>query len=92
MTVRAAHAAARGEHEAAGDDYAKAAERWHQFGVLPEHAYALLGQGRALIELGRAAEAAQPLGRAREIFHGLQAGPGLTETDVLLQQAGLLSA
>jgi class 3 adenylate cyclase/tetratricopeptide (TPR) repeat protein len=92
ITVHAAQAAARGEHEAAADDYAQAAERWHQFGVLPEYAYALLGQGRALIELGRATEAAQPLGRAREIFHGLQAGPALTETDLLLHQTGLLSA
>jgi tetratricopeptide (TPR) repeat protein len=92
ITVRAAHAAARGEHEAAAEDYARAAERWHRFGVLPEHAYALLGQGRALIELGRATEAAQPLRQAGEIFHRLQAAPALTETDLLLQQTGLLSA
>jgi len=92
ITVRAAHAAARDEHEAAADDYAQAAERWQQFGVLPEYAYALLGQGRALIALGRATEAAQPLGRAREIFGGLQAGPALADTDLLLRQTGLLSA
>jgi hypothetical protein len=35
ITVRAAHAAARGDHQAAADDYAKAAERWHTFEVLP---------------------------------------------------------
>lgn len=92
ITVRAALAAARGEHEAAADDYAQAAERWLQFGVVPEQAHALLGQSRALIELGRATEAAQPLGRAREIFRGLQAGPALIEADLLLQQTDLLSA
>jgi predicted ATPase len=64
----------------------------------PESVQALIaarldtGQARALIELGRATEAAQPLGRAREIFRGLQAAPALTEADLLLHHTGLLSA
>src|SRR5439155_8844973 len=33
--------------------YAEAAKRWQEFGNVPERAYALLGQGRCLLTLGR---------------------------------------
>ena len=37
---------ARGDLQAAADAYADAANRWERFGVVPEQAFALLGQGR----------------------------------------------
>jgi len=66
--------------------YGEAAAGWHDFGVPHEDAHALLGQGRCLVVLGRAQEAAQPLQQAREIFESLGAKPSLKETDKLLQQ------
>jgi class 3 adenylate cyclase/tetratricopeptide (TPR) repeat protein len=92
VTVGAALAEARGDHRVATDGYAQAAEGWHGFGVIPEQAFALLGQGRCLTALGRAAEATHALQRAREIFDALRAAPALAETDTLLEQAGALSA
>ena len=46
-----------------------------------EEAQALLGQGRCLVALGKAPEAAAPLAAAREIFARLGAKPALAETD-----------
>jgi class 3 adenylate cyclase/tetratricopeptide (TPR) repeat protein len=77
---------------AAADGYAEAADRWERFGIVPEEAFALLGQGRCLLDLSRATEAEHILQRAREIFEMLQAGPALAETDALLQQATALSS
>ena len=51
-----------------------------------EEAQALLGQGRCLVALGRAAEAAAPLAAAREILARLGAKPALDETDELMQR------
>ena len=78
--------------QAAADAYADAAERWERFGVVPEQAFALLGQGRCLVGLSRPTEAAPVLQQAREIFERLQAAPALAETDALLQQATALSS
>ena len=69
------------------DRYADAADRWQRFGVVPEQAFALLGQGRCLLGLVRPTDAVQVLQHAREIFGRLQAVPALAETDALLQQA-----
>jgi len=55
-----------------------------------EEAQALLGQGRCLVELGRAEEAREPLTGASEIFDRLGARPALAETEKLL--AGLASS
>ena len=93
--LRAAEAAmmeARGDLQAASDAYADAADRWERFGVVPEQAFALLGQGRCLIGLSRGPEAVPVLQHAREIFERLQAGPALAEADALLQQAIALSS
>jgi tetratricopeptide (TPR) repeat protein len=87
VTASAILADARGETEAAADLYADAAERWERFGVVPEQGFALLGQGRSLLALGRDPEALGPLRQAREIFSSLQAAPVLAETDALLAQA-----
>ena len=86
-TATAALAEAWGDHQAAVDGYADAAERWEQFGVIPENAYALQGHGRCLIHLGRVHEAAPMLQHARELFTQIQASPALGETDTLLQRA-----
>jgi class 3 adenylate cyclase/tetratricopeptide (TPR) repeat protein len=75
---------AGGDLKAAADIYADAADRWERFGVVPEQAFALLGQGRCLLGLSRPIEAAPILQHAREIFARLQAAPALAETDALL--------
>jgi hypothetical protein len=55
--------------------------RWDTLGIVPELAFALLGQGRTLLALGRAAEARAALERAKGIFVGLKAAPALSEID-----------
>ncbi|HXJ66007.1 MAG TPA: hypothetical protein VNN79_19785, partial [Actinomycetota bacterium] len=72
--------------------YAEAAGRWERFGVVPELAFALLGEGRCLVELHRQSEAVPVLRRAREIFDALEAAPALAETDALLGKATALSS
>ena len=52
-SVNAALAEAHGDHHTAAAEYADAAGRWESFGVVPEQAFALLGQGRCLVALGR---------------------------------------
>ena len=76
----------RADHEAAAASFAHAAAGWHDFGVPYEEGHALLGQGRCLVALGRAPEAAASLAAAREIFARLGAKPALAETDALLVQ------
>ena len=78
---------ARGEWEAASTGFADAALRWRDFGMPYEEAQALLGQGRCLVALGRAPEAAAPLAAARAIFARLGARPALAETEAVLAQA-----
>jgi tetratricopeptide (TPR) repeat protein len=73
-----------GELEAATAGFADAAARWHDFSVPYEEAQALLGQGRCLVALGRAPEAAPVLEAAREIFARLGARPALAETQAML--------
>ena len=82
----------RGETEKAAGLYADAAERWERFGVVPERAFALLGQGRCLLALGRTGEASEPLRQAREIFAGLGAKPALAETEALLERTTALAS
>lgn len=81
-------AEARDDLEAAAAAYADAADRWERFGVVPEEAFALLGQGRCLLALRRPAEAASVLHHARGIFERLGAAPALAETDALLATVG----
>ena len=83
---------AHGKHRVAADSYADSAQRWQAFGVVPEQAFALLGQGRCLLALGRATDAAKPLLHARDIFQKLQAAPAITETDLLLRETTALSS
>ena len=60
--------------------------------MIPEHAFALQGNGRCLISLGRPHEAAPVLHQARALFDRLGATPALAETDALLAQATALSS
>ena len=60
-SVNAALAEAHGDHHTAAAGYADAAGRWESLGVVPEQAFALLGKGRCLVELGHLTEAVQPL-------------------------------
>jgi hypothetical protein len=55
--------------------------RWDTLGILPELGFALLGQGRTQLALGRPAEARAALERAKGIFVGLKAAPTLSEID-----------
>jgi predicted ATPase/class 3 adenylate cyclase len=77
-------AEAAGSHADAATLYADAAQQWHQFGNVPERAYALVGQGRCLTALGDPA-AEHPLTEARELFASMGYKPALAETEALLQ-------
>jgi class 3 adenylate cyclase/tetratricopeptide (TPR) repeat protein len=82
----AALAEAGGDHSTAVTAYADAATQWRQFGDVPEVAYALLGQGRCLVALGRSAADA-PLREARELFAAMGYAPAVNETEALLRRA-----
>jgi len=84
--ARAQLAEAAGDHAEAALLYAEAAERWREFGNLPELGYALLGGGRCLLALGRAG-AEVPLAEARELFASLGYKPAHAETEALLIQS-----
>lgn len=78
---------ARGEPGAAAARYGEAEERWRQFGVVPERAFALMGRGRCLVALGRAVEATESLREAAGICARLGAQPTLAEVTRLLERA-----
>ena len=88
---RAQVAEADGDYAEAAALYADAAERWEQFGNLPERAYALLGQGRCLQALDDPS-ADQPLNAARELFAAIGYRPALAETQALLDQRELAAS
>jgi class 3 adenylate cyclase/tetratricopeptide (TPR) repeat protein len=79
-------AEAAGNHTAAAELYQQAAERWRQFGNVPERAYALLGHGRCLTTLGTP-DAETPLREARDLFTTLGYQPALAETRALLDES-----
>jgi hypothetical protein len=85
-TAQAQLAEANGDHTHAATLYTDAAQRWHEFGNIPEHAHALLGHGRSLLALGQPG-AEQPLTQARELFKSMGYKPALAETEALLKQA-----
>jgi class 3 adenylate cyclase/tetratricopeptide (TPR) repeat protein len=83
-TISAILAEARGDLTVAVPAYSDAAGRWERFGDVIEQAFALLGEGRCLVALSRAAEASPALRQAQEIFEELGAAPALAETNALL--------
>ncbi|HXG25987.1 MAG TPA: AAA family ATPase, partial [Candidatus Binatia bacterium] len=82
---RALLAEARGEHDAAAALQAEAAAGWHAFGCPNEEAHALLGRGRCLVALGRAADAETSVVEARAI------GARLASTEIGAEAASLLA-
>jgi hypothetical protein len=90
--ARATVAEFRGDPEGAAGLFAEAARGWVGMEVVPERAFAYLGQGRCLLALGRSAQAYVPLRQAREVFARLGAKPPLTETDALLGRVTALSS
>ena len=83
VTAEAQLAEAAGLQADAAQRYHEAAERWREFGNVPERAYALLGQGRCLRALGDASAEA-PLAEARDLFASMGYKPALAETEKLL--------
>jgi class 3 adenylate cyclase/tetratricopeptide (TPR) repeat protein len=79
-TCRALLEEAAGRFEEAAKLHAEAASGWKEYGSVPEHGYALLGEGRCLVQLGRPG-ASDLLGMAGSIFESLGAGPPLVELE-----------
>ena len=89
--ARAQLAEHAGDHADAATLYAEAAARWQEFGNVPERAYALLGQGRCLLALGRpGSRAAAPRGARAVRSMGYR--PALAETEALLEQTAAAPA
>jgi class 3 adenylate cyclase/tetratricopeptide (TPR) repeat protein len=76
----------------AAELFADAASGWERFEMPWEWAHALLGRGRCLLALGRATEATESLGDAREVFVRLGSRPLTTETAIHLERAIQLSS
>ena len=89
---RALLAEADGSLEAAVEGYRDAAAGWERGGYAFEQANALLGVGRCLLGMGRAAEASRALSSAGEIFARLGAEPLLRSCDELLGEATALTS
>ena len=83
---------ARGDLDAAAAAYADAGVRWETLGIVPELAFALLGEGRTLLALGRPEDARPALDRARAIFGDLGAEPALQEIDAAIRALDALPA
>jgi tetratricopeptide (TPR) repeat protein len=83
---RAVIAETEGRFEEAAAGHREAVERWATYGSLPEQGLALIGLGRCLLALGRAAEATEPFLAARELFAPLGAVRLVGEVDELLAQ------
>jgi tetratricopeptide (TPR) repeat protein len=83
--ARACLAEHAGKLDEAASLYRESAQRWQNFGNVPERAYALLGQGRCLRGLGRTG-AEEPLLEARELFASMGYAPALGEVEDLLRQ------
>jgi tetratricopeptide (TPR) repeat protein len=84
-SAQAQLAEAVGEHADAARLYADASRRWHEFGSVPEHAYALLGEGRCLATLNQR-DAEGPLHGAKDLFASMGYKPALAETQALLDR------
>ena len=79
-----------GDHQGAVALYAEAAEGWREFGNVPEHAYALFGEGRCLAALGKRG-AKEPLDEARDLFASMGYRSARGGIDALLDWAAAAS-
>jgi hypothetical protein len=79
-----------GDHQGAVTLYAEAAERWREFGNVPERAYALFGLGRCLVALGKGG-AKKPLDEGRELFTSMGYRSARAGVDALLDWAAAAS-
>ena len=84
-SAQAQLAEAADRHAGAAQLYHDAAERWRQFGNIPERAYALLGEGRCPAAL-RDSRGEEPLCEAHELFASMGYKPAVAETEALLAQ------
>jgi hypothetical protein len=84
-SAQAQLAEAAGKHADAAQLYVEASKRWHEFGNVPECAYALLGEGRCLTVLNQP-DAEAPLHQAKELFASMGYKPALAETQALLDR------
>ena len=87
IAAHAAIAEACGDHTAALAGYTDAVQRWRAFTAVTEEAFALLGQGRCLVTLDRAAEAVPVLQQARDMFAKMGARPAGAAVESLLASA-----
>ena len=85
--ARATLARLEGDHATALERYDDAAARWAAFPSVLEHAHALGGAGRSLLDLDRPGEAVGRLREARERYGSLGAAPLVSEVDDLLALA-----
>jgi class 3 adenylate cyclase/tetratricopeptide (TPR) repeat protein len=76
-------AEADGDHAEAAARYAEAVQRWREFRRVPECAYALLGLGRCLVQLGDDG-AERALREAQDVFASLGYGPAVARTEAYL--------
>ncbi len=79
-SVAGVAAEATGDLEEASRAFAKAVDRWHRLGVVPEEAAARAGAARVLAPIGRQDEAQAEAERAKELRAGLRtdsSAPGL---------------
>jgi tetratricopeptide (TPR) repeat protein len=81
--ARAQLAEHNGNEARAAALYAEAADRWREFGNVPERAHALLGRGRCLTALANPS-ARNPLREAGALFTSMGYGPAFTEAEALL--------
>ncbi|HEX5937684.1 MAG TPA: adenylate/guanylate cyclase domain-containing protein [Actinomycetota bacterium] len=68
----------------AAGELAAAADHFHEIGVVPDEAYALLRLAEQLIDEGRRAEADPYLARARELYSTMGATPYVARAEQLL--------
>jgi class 3 adenylate cyclase/tetratricopeptide (TPR) repeat protein len=87
LSVQALLTESRGSAKEAAELFARAADRWGEFGDVWERAQALLNRGRCLLAGGDPHAAARVLAEARAIFVHLGARPAAASTDPLLERA-----
>jgi tetratricopeptide (TPR) repeat protein len=87
LSARATIAEAHGEHVAAAEVYAAAADGWRTFGNPLEEAHAHVGRGRCLVALGHTEAAHRSLLEAQRLGRTLGAVMVVGEADRLLAAA-----